>query len=290
MSGRKVKANGIDIWYEAFGNDSNPAVIFVAGAGDQATMWPEELLTPIVDAGFYAVIFDSRDVGYSSWIEDYDSSPYSIEDMAADTVGLMDALGIERAHIIGVSMGGCIAQLLAINYPNRVLSLTSWMSTYWFNDPDVSSMEDHVTESEEESAWLDSSLTQEQEIDLLVDAVKMLKGSRFPFREKELRDSLMRDMNRSYNPGCSHMLAFEKDVSRLDGLRELSIPAVVIHGNEDPAVSYLHGVVCAKVIPNATLYTQKGVGHEMPVGIMSETAALILKHLSSRAEIKSEKV
>ena len=131
MSEGKVKANNIEIWYEEFGESTNPTVLLIMGSGCQGIMWNMELINGIVNAGYHVIRFDNRDTGLSTWIDDFNATPYSYEDMAADTIGLMDALNIEKAHIIGWSMGGMIAQIVAIHYPNRVLSLTSWMSTYW---------------------------------------------------------------------------------------------------------------------------------------------------------------
>ena len=133
MGEGKVKANRAD-----------PAVLMIMGAGAQAILWPLELIEPIVKEGYHVIRFDNRDVGLSTWITDYDSNPYTLEDMADDSIGLMDALKIKQAHFIGASMGGMIAQLAAIKYPQRVLSLTSWMSTYAVNDPDIPAMTEEV--------------------------------------------------------------------------------------------------------------------------------------------------
>ena len=144
MSEGKVASNGIEIWYEDFGDPSNPSVLLVMGYATQATAWAPELIDPIVDAGYHVVRFDNRDIGYSTWIDDYAANPYTLDDMAADGISLMDSLKINRAHVIGVSMGGFIAQLIAINYPHRVLSLISWMSTYWLDDPDIPAMSEEL--------------------------------------------------------------------------------------------------------------------------------------------------
>src|SRR5512136_1941931 len=139
MSEGKVDSNGIKIWYQDFGDRTNPTVLFVMGARAQG-LWPPDLIQPIVDTGYHVVCFDNRDVGLSTWISDFATNPYTLADMAADAVGLMDALKVKQAHVVGVSMGGMIAQLVAINYPDRVLTLTSWASTYWIADPDVPAM------------------------------------------------------------------------------------------------------------------------------------------------------
>ena len=277
MGEGKVASNGIEIWYEDFGDQSNPTVLLIMGADTRATAWPPALIEPIVDAGYHVVRFDNRDIGLSAWIDDFEANPYTLDDMAADAVGLMDALKIERAHVIGVSMGGMIAQLMAINYPDRALSLTSWMSTYWFADPDVPAMTEEVRalytiESPPE--------TREEIIEYIITMMQAEAGSRFPVNEERLRPLLeAAATDQSYNPDNNHGLAVMRAPSRLDALRKLDVPALVIHGDEDPTVNYCHGVVCAKVIPGAKLFTQKGVGHELPLGIIPETLPAIIEHI-----------
>jgi len=277
MSEGKVKSNGIELWYEDFGDPSGTAVLLIMGAGGQGIAWPMELINPIVEAGFHVVRFDNRDIGYSTWIEDYKATPYTIDDMATDAVGLMDALNIENAHIVGVSMGGMIAQLMAIKYPNRVLSLTSWMSTYWILDPDVPAMTEAV------GAWVAKNsesppVSREQYIENQMELWRLLTGSRFPFDEEAVRIRTIQGVERAFNPNSNHGPACQTP-SRLDALRNLNIPTLVIHGDEDPIINYCHGVVCAKVIPGATLLTLRGIGHELPLGIIPEASSAILKHI-----------
>ncbi len=278
MGEGKVASNGIEIWYEDFGDRSNPTVLLIMGAMAQAAAWPLALIEPIVDAGYHVVRFDNRDVGRSTWIDDFAANPYTLDDMAADAVGLMDALKIRRVHVIGASMGGMIAQLVAINYSDRVLSLTSWMSTYWFADPDVPAMTAEVqalytSESPPE--------TRQEIIESIITMSRTEAGSRFPFDEKGARAMAEAALDRDRNPKNSHGLAVRPAPSRLDALRRLDVPTLVIHGDEDRTVNYCHGVVCAKVIPGAKLFTQKRVGHELPLGIIPETVQAILEHIDS---------
>ena len=284
MGEGKVKANNIEIWYEEFGESTNPTVLLIMGAGCQGIMWNMELINGIVNAGYHVIRFDNRDSGLSTWINDYNAAPYTLEDMAADTIGLMDALNIEKAHIIGWSMGGMIAQILAIHYPNRVLSLTSWMSTYWSLDPDVPAMSDEMT------SWFEKSLggtppkTKVEIIEENFKIFRMFSGSRFPLDEQWLKSMTEESYNRGMDPRTTqnHTAAMMASPSRLEALKNLNIPTLVIHGTEDPALNYAHGVVCAKVIPGAKLLTLKGVGHEIPVEIIPETVEVILKHFGEK--------
>lgn len=283
MGTGKMKSNGIEIWYEDFGNPADPAVLMIMGAWAQATLWPMEIIGPIVSEGYHVVRFDNRDVGLSTWITDYESNPYTLGDMADDTIGLMDALNIERAHFIGVSMGGMIAQLIAIKYPQRTLSLTSWMSTYSFDDPDVPGMTEDV-QTLAMKMMTSPAQTREEIIESNILLYKTLAGSRFPFDEKAVRAMVEASFERGHNPKNNHSPATMTSGSRLDQLRNLSVPTLVIHGDEDPIVNYIHGIVCAKVIPRGKLHIQKGVGHEIPLGILPETIPIILRHLSSSAD------
>ena len=284
MGEGKVKANNIEIWYEEFGESTNPTVLLIMGAGGQGIMWNMELINGIVNAGYHVIRFDNRDTGLSTWIDDFNATPYSYEDMAADTIGLMDALNIEKAHIIGWSMGGMIAQIVAIHYPNRVLSLTSWMSTYWSFDPDVPAMNDELSSLFAEIMEATPPETKEAFIEENVKIFRLLSGSRFPFDEQWVRSITEKSYIRGWNTNGTqnHAAAGMASPSRLEALRNLNIPTLVIHGTEDPVINYAHGVVCAKVIPGAKLLTLKGVGHEIPVEIIPETVEVILKHFGEK--------
>jgi pimeloyl-ACP methyl ester carboxylesterase len=284
MGEGKVKANNIEIWYEEFGESTNPAVLLIMGAGCQGIMWNMELINGIVNAGYSVIRFDNRDTGLSTWIDDYNAAPYSYEDMAADTIGLMDALNIEKAHIIGWSMGGMIAQLVAIHYPRRVLSLSSWMSTYWSNDPDVPAMNDELSSRLAEIMEPGPPETLKAFIEGNVKIFRLMSGSRFPFDEEWIRSIMEKSYMRgwSINGSQNHAAAGMASQSRLNALKNLNIPTLVIHGTEDPVINYTHGVVCAKVIPGAKLLTLKGVGHEIPVEIIPEMVEAIVKHFGEK--------
>ncbi|MDP7675039.1 MAG: alpha/beta hydrolase, partial [Dehalococcoidia bacterium] len=185
---------------------------------------------------------------------------------------------IQQAHVIGASMGGMIAQILAIHYRERVLSLTSWMSTYWFGDPDVPTMTEEV-ENLAMGSMASPPKTREEAMEANLIMFRALTGNRFPFDEEAFRIEIEEGFERGGNPNNNHGLATMPAPSRLDALRELDVPTLIIHGDEDPIINYCHGVVCAKVIPGAKLLTQKGVGHEFPPGILPETIPAILDHI-----------
>ena len=289
MSEGKVESNGIHIYYEDFGDPGDSTVLFIMGGAAQCTRWPMELIDPIVDAGYHVVRFDSRDVGYSTWIDEEGAEPFTLEDMADDTVGLLDALEIKKVHVIGASMGGMLAQIMAINHPDRVLTLTTWMSSYDMNDPEVPAMTETFAAFQikimERLQHILQNFPQGRDkiIDVQVESWKMLSGSRFPFNEEEHRVLETREFDRAYNPKVYQALDLGASPSRLDALRRLDVPTLVMHGDEDPIIQYIHGVICAKVIPGAKLFTQKGLGHELPKGIIPEIVPVILEHIDSNA-------
>ena len=279
MSEGKVQANGISLWYQDFGDRTNPTVLFISGATVQG-LWPPDLITPIVDGGYHVVCFDHRDIGLSTWISDFATKPYTLTDMAADAVGLLDALKIKKAHVVGISMGGGIAQLIAINYPDRALTLTSWSSTYWFGDPDLPLATSKV-QSTIQDIMASPPKTREEMIDSNVALERILVGSRFPFDEKAYHARQEVLVDRGFNPRNNHFSAAMSAPSRLDALRKLAVPTLVIHGDEDPIVNYVHAVVCAKVIPGAKLVILKGVGHEISLPLAQETARTLIAHFNS---------
>jgi pimeloyl-ACP methyl ester carboxylesterase len=278
MAQGKVKANEIEIWWEDFGDRSNPTVLLIMGATAQAVVWTPEFYEPLVGAGYHVVRFDNRDIGLSTWI-DYQKAPYNLNNMAADTVALMTKLAIQRAHVIGASMGGMIAQLVALDYPERVRSLTAIMSSPSFKDAELPGMTKEVAAAVEALP----TLAQTDLIGALIGLWRNLVGSRFGFNEEEFRARIAEWIARGQNPACAHALAVEKTPSWRERLKGLKTPTLVIHGDEDPILPLPHGEAIAQAVPGAKLYVIKGVGHELPPGIMPEIHQEILNHLSRNA-------
>ncbi len=278
-SNGRVASNGIRIYYEAFGDPKDPMVLLIIGMDEQCTAWLPYIYEPIVEAGFHVVRFDNRDCGLSEWIEDWDENhPYSLEDMAQDAVGLLDALGIREAHIVGASMGGMIAQRIAISHPDRTRTLTSIASSAYPLDPDPEVQPSiDVTRfqgiHEELVARFPNHLTVPAEtIEFRLGAARAFAGSRFPFDEAFQRGAMTSNIidRKGFNPQAqAHQLAAVlASGSRLEELGGISAPALILHGTEDPLVPPGHGAKCAAHIPGARLVWMEGVGHELPTGIM----------------------
>lgn len=270
----RAAANGIEIEYETFGDPEDPPLLLVMGLGAQMGSWDSDFCQGFVDRGFHVIRYDNRDVGLSTKVDtDVDAmalilaafggaavpAPYYLVDMAADAAALLDALDIGAAHVVGASMGGMIAQTLAIEHPERVLSLTSIMSTT--GDPDVGQPDPEVV-----GLLLEPSPT---ERDAFIE--HSVKGSRAigspeHFEEDRARAKAALAFDRCFYPvGMAHqLLAIVASGSRSDDLRTLDINTLVIHGDVDPLVNLTGGQRTAEVIPGAELMVLEGMGHDLP--------------------------
>jgi pimeloyl-ACP methyl ester carboxylesterase len=261
-SSSKIQANGLNLYYEAFGNPTHSAVLLIMGLASQSLHWFPYFYEPIVQKGYYLIRFDNRDIGLSDRIDPatWATTPYTLEDMAKDTIGLLDALNIKTAHIIGASMGGMIAQRIAISHPTYVQTLTSMLSAAEANslgfDP---------------SSLPESDPTQPPPLELQLQFWKLLTGSRFPFDEKRYQELYQESfvIRQGYNPHCltHHFTAIQDSGSRMSELSGIKAPTLVVHGTEDPLIPEAHAAVYAQQIPSATYLSLDGVGHEMPEGI-----------------------
>ena len=274
-------ANGIELTYESHGDPSAPTLLTIHGLGAQLTDWRPGFAEGFVDQGFHVVAFDNRDVGRSTWFDDAgepelgallaDPSvpvPYLVADMAADAVGLLDALGIGRAHILGVSMGGMIAQQVAIDFPDRTRSLTSIMST---PSPRVG------PPTPEASAALLVAPAEGREavIEQSVAGSRVVASPGFPFDEAGLRARAGVHYDRGHHPvGAARQLAaILASPDRTEGLHGVTVPTLVVHGADDPLVTLPGGLATAAAVPGADLWVIEGMGHDIPAEILPELAA-----------------
>lgn len=268
----RAEANGIELEYETFGDRKDPALLLIMGLGAQMLSWHDELCEMLAGAGFHVIRFDNRDCGLSSWMEQAgppdmaaalagDPKPaYSLDDLAADAVGLLDALGIERAHVAGASMGGYLAQLVAINHPERVLSLTSIMSG-------PSNLEGVAPKPEGMAVLLvRPPETRDERVAQAMEIRRALIGPADPFDESEERIRAERAIDRAFNPDgtARQLIAIMSAHPRLEELRALSVPALVFHGRADVLVPVENGRLVAAAVPGARLVEIDGMGHDLP--------------------------
>ena len=275
----QAKTNGIQIEYETFGDVSDRPLLLIIGFNGQMIWWDDELCKDLAERGHYVIRFDNRDVGLSTKFEEAGkpdfkkifgkimkgekiSTPYTLDDMADDAVGLLDALGIQRAHICGMSMGGMIAQTIAIRHPSRVLSLISIYSNTGnpeLPQPKPAAMQVLVTSPPSE---------REAYIEYQLGVRKTISGPGFPVDEKWVRKIMAQSYDRCFYPQGTgrQLLAILTQIDRRSALALVKAPALVIHGTDDPLVPVEGGKDTAKAIPGSELMLIEGMGHDIPHG------------------------
>jgi pimeloyl-ACP methyl ester carboxylesterase len=277
-----VGPSRIDIAYERLGEPSAPPVVLVMGLGAQLIAWPDGFCDELVRRGVQLVRFDNRDAGESTHFTgapdfaaalagDYASAAYTLSDMAADAVGLLDALAIDSAHVVGASMGGAIAQTIAIESPRRVRSLVSMMST----TGDRAVGQPHaVTRSVFTGA---PATTRESVVQRFVDASRVLGSPGFPRDEAAVALRAGREFDRAFDPGAMVRQAVATLASgdRTQQLAGVHVPALVIHGAADPMCDVGGGRAVAAAIPGAELLVIDGMGHDLPRAVWPELATRI---------------
>ena len=274
----RAKANGIEIEYETFGSRKDPALLLIMGLGAQLTLWPESLCEGLATQGFFVVRYDNRDIGLST---DFDrwgvpdlmgasarlmkgekvETPYLLADMAADATGLLDALEIDRAHMVGASMGGMIAQVIAASYPQHTRSLVSVMST--------SGRPGLPMGKPEALAMLSAQPEGPAREHLIAHAIKLrtLIGSPgYPSDPATLRTLVERNIDRRYYPqgAARHYLAVMASGPRVELLKTVKVPTLVLHGEDDPLLPVECGRDVAALVPGAKIETFPGWGHDVP--------------------------
>ena len=288
-----LNANGLRIAFDTTGDPKAAPLLLISGLGLQLTAWPDEFVEGLADLGFYVIRFDNRDCGLSTKFEHAGTpslplawlkqalrlpvrSPYSLEDMADDAIGVLSALGVARAHVVGVSMGGMVAQLMAAKFRSRVLSLTSIMSSSGKRGlPGPTRAVRRALLRRPKSAHdLDAV------IEHAVDFLKTIGSPSYPTPEKHLRRRVTRAMRRNCCPGGAmrQMLAVAAWGDRSDELRTITAPTLVIHGAADPMLPLACGVDTFHSIPDARLEVIEGMGHDLPVQLMERLLALIDEH------------
>jgi pimeloyl-ACP methyl ester carboxylesterase len=276
---RVADANGIEIVYDEIGDPKGEPIVLIMGLAVQLIHWDLGFCNALAERGYRVIRFDNRDIGRSTKIDapvpgtapmllGYGRSAYKLSDMAADTTGLMDYLDIERAHLVGASMGGMIAQTAAIEHPDRVLSLTSIMST-------TGSRRYGLPRWRAFGALISRpGRTREEFIDRAVKTFKVIGSPDYPMDEDRFRDLVSVAYDRGHHPaGVARQLhAITTSGDRTSALRRLDVPALVIHGKADPLVRPAAGRATASAIPGAKLTMVDGMGHDFPPELHSRFA------------------
>jgi len=287
----RARSNGIELEYETFGRAGDPPLLLVMGLGAQMILWHEEFCAALARRGFHVIRYDNRDVGRSTWLADAGvpdvpaalaaagagrpvDAPYRLGDMAADAAGLLDVLGVEAAHVVGASMGGMIAQSLAIEHPRRLRTLTSIMSTT--GHPDL------PPARPEAMAILLTPMPTERaaHVERSVRASRTIGSPAYPSEEGELRALAERGFDRGLNPPgvARQLVAILASGSRRAALGAVGAPTLVIHGADDPLVPVEAGRDTAASVPGAELLEIAGMGHDLPRALWPTVVDAIAKH------------
>lgn len=288
-----ANSDGVKIWYESIESaDTNKgAVLLIMGIANDALAWPDYFIQPLVDSGYQVIRFDNRGTGMSDWMEDWDSdSPYTLEDMANDGFVVMDELGIKKSHIVGISMGGMIAQEMTIKHPERVLSLTSMMSSGYMEDPELPGIPaDIIKEFIILGIKYTLSSSEENTIKTGVASRLLLMGdTKYDPNVKSIAEYILYNnrKRKGYNSDASkqQMTAVSVSGSRYDKLKQIKIPILIIHGTSDPMIPIEHGRKCAELIPNADTFWVKGMGHDIPDIFAERIIGKIVKNFQRASE------
>ena len=297
----KIRANEIDIEVEDSGagldaqGRPRPVVLLIMGLGMQLVAWPPALVQALLDGGYRVIRFDNRDAGLSQKFDALGTPkmlwtslkyrlgwrikpPYRLQDMAADALGVLDALHIDQAHVVGVSMGGMISQRLALLAPRKVLSLTSIMSSSGARGlPEASPQVTRALLSRPAGKGLEAA------IDHSVRLFKIIGSPGFPMSDAELREMVGAAARRSFYPVgiARQMVAVVADHSRAEALADVTAPTLVVHGKADPLVPFACGEDTARRIPGGRLVGIDGMGHDLPPGVVDRLVQLLIPHLDA---------
>ena len=280
-------SGGVEIWYESIEPQGTPkgTVLLIMGIGNDALAWPGYFLQPMVGAGYRVVRHDHRGTGLSDWMEDWDAAqPYTLEDMAADGIAVLDDLGVGKAHVVGVSLGGMIAQQMAISYPERVASLTSMMSSGFAQDPELPGLSVEVaTELAKLGIKYGLVGTEKNTLKMVVASQQLLMGDPpYELDVQTIAEQVLYNLRvrRGYNPQASqqHAAATTASGSRYKDLARLELPALIIHGTSDPMIPIAHGKKCAQTIPGARTLWVEGMGHDLPRQFVEPILSEMFEH------------
>jgi pimeloyl-ACP methyl ester carboxylesterase len=290
-SEKPVGSDEIQLWTESFGDAHRPAVLLIMGAMNQGISWPDEFCAEIAEDGYHVIRYDHRDTGQSSSV-DFKRHPYSLDDLTRDARMVLDGYGLQKSHVVGLSMGGFLAQLLALDHPDRILTLTLMMTS-----PDqrvyfAATMGQHTRgcdlppPSQEFLDHLASTRrnppkTADDAIASAVEGWRICNGNGIPFDAESMYRLQQRSWTRAKAPlaAINHVLATVGSPGRTQRLGRIAVPTLVIHGQNDPCLPVDHGIALAKAIPGARLVVIPEMGHLLPPSLSKQVAPMILEHI-----------
>lgn len=292
-----IHVNQVQLEYQCFGDRRDPAVLLIMGLGSQMVLWPEALCRRLAAAGYHVIRFDNRDVGLSSKLDHLGVPPlawtalrgrlrlstrvpYRLDDMAADAMGLLNALDIERAHVVGCSMGGMIAQLVAAHWPHRCLSLTALMTSSGNPELPGPSLALRLRMLRRRPADREAAIRHGMAF------WRSVGGRDHVPSDAELRQRVLLQLDRGcHPPGVARQLAaILAAPSRVPLLRGIRLPSLVVHGSDDPLIPVAAAIDLARHLPQCRLEIIPGLGHELPESLVPEMAQMLLDHLGAQAQ------
>ncbi len=287
MSIKHASCGDVELAYETFGVAGNPPLVLVMGLATQMLGWPDEFCEALADSGFHVVRFDNRDIGLSTHLDEagtpdlsplfagqpITSAPYSLADMADDTIRLVDAIGLGRVHLVGASMGGMIVQEVALRHPERLLSLTSIMST---TSPNVGP----PTPAASAALFSPPATTESEAAERAIAVYRVIGSPGYPLDEVALSARARESFRRSNDPAgvARQLAAIHASGDRTERLRRLGVSTLVLHGEDDPLVQVDGGRATAAAVPGARLVTWPGMGHDLPRGMWPHIIGEITAH------------
>ena len=278
MTEKIIRFNDVHICTESFGEINNPTILLIMGATASMIYWEEEFCKRLSNQGFHIIRYDNRDVGKSITYE-YGHPEYTFEDLADDAIQVLDAYKVDKAHIVGMSMGGIITQIIALKHPSRVLTISLIMTSNF--DSSLPQKDSKVTEALSELKirnWQDK----DEVVECFIKKSKVLIGSKHIFDEEKIRRLNEEEFDRAINLQSMENHGLIKGWgSYLSRTNEINAPTLVIHGTDDTIIPYEHGIHLSEVIPNAVLVTLEGTGHELHHNDWDEIISAISKHAAN---------
>jgi pimeloyl-ACP methyl ester carboxylesterase len=298
MSEAMAKVGELELCYETFGDAGAPPALLVMGLGTQLVGWPDDFCAALAARGFFVIRYDNRDTGRSTHLRDVrpptrkqllrrdrSAAAYDLGDMAGDGIGLLDALGLGQAHVVGASMGGMIAQLIAARFPGRVSSLASIMSNTGHRWRGMPGLRIYPMFLRRPARDRDGA------VDSAIEAFRLIGSPGFPFDEAEIRTLAERSWDRGHDPAGSarQLAAILTTGDRTHELRRIAAPTVVIHGTKDRMVTPSGGRATARAIPGSELVWIDGMGHDLPRDAWPRILDAIVRN-AARAGVARERV
>jgi len=291
MTARNVQVGGLTLWTDSIGDPSDPCILLVMAAYWQGIAWPQEFCDRLAENGFFVIRYDHRDTGLSSVI-DYDQHPYTLADMAGDAIGVLDAYGIEQAHLVGASMGGMIVQECLLAHPERVSRATSMMSTPLSASYAAGTSPESLP-GPDQTAWAafatvpgpGANPSHDEYTDGWTDFSRGVAGSATPFDEEYVRGMHSESYRRATQPAAvwNHLKATAATPDRTEKLAGVRTPTLVIHGTEDHVIPIPHGHATAEAIPGAELVVIEGLGHQFDPAALDLVTQPLLRHATAEA-------